>query len=73
MFRDVQGVGRGGIPIAGTAGYGVGSLNIPGKENTITHLMKYEIAIDNLKLRKMSSVICELWWKKKSEKYGRIF
>lgn len=29
-FRDVQGVGRGGIPIAGTAGYCVGALNIPG-------------------------------------------
>ncbi|XP_073823096.1 phosphoribosylformylglycinamidine synthase [Musca autumnalis] len=29
-LRDVQGVGRGGIPIAGTAGYCVGSLNIPG-------------------------------------------
>ncbi|XP_069962828.1 phosphoribosylformylglycinamidine synthase [Bactrocera oleae] len=29
-LRDVQGVGRGGIPIAGTAGYCVGCLNIPG-------------------------------------------
>lgn len=29
-MRDVQGVGRGGIPIAGTAGYCVGHLNIPG-------------------------------------------
>ncbi|XP_013110668.2 phosphoribosylformylglycinamidine synthase [Stomoxys calcitrans] len=29
-LRDVQGVGRGGIPIAGTAGYSVGCLNIPG-------------------------------------------
>ncbi|KAL5281875.1 PFAS family protein [Megaselia abdita] len=29
-LRDVQGVGRGGIPIAGTAGYCVGALNIPG-------------------------------------------
>ncbi|XP_017465801.1 PREDICTED: phosphoribosylformylglycinamidine synthase, partial [Rhagoletis zephyria] len=27
---DVQGVGRGGVPIAGTAGYCVGCLNIPG-------------------------------------------
>ena len=29
-LRDVQGVGRGGIPIAGTAGYCVGNLNVPG-------------------------------------------
>lgn len=29
-LRDVQGVGRGGLPIAGTAGYCVGQLNIPG-------------------------------------------
>lgn len=29
-LRDVQGVGRGGLPIAGTAGYCVGCLNIPG-------------------------------------------
>lgn len=29
-LRDVQGVGRGGVPIAGTAGYCVGNLNIPG-------------------------------------------
>uniref|UniRef100_A0A336M968 Phosphoribosylformylglycinamidine synthase n=1 Tax=Culicoides sonorensis TaxID=179676 RepID=A0A336M968_CULSO len=29
-IRDVQGVGRGGLTIAGTAGYCVGSLNIPG-------------------------------------------
>ncbi|XP_054745136.1 phosphoribosylformylglycinamidine synthase [Anastrepha obliqua] len=29
-LRDVQGVGRGGVPIAGTAGYCVGCLNIPG-------------------------------------------
>ncbi|XP_067622057.1 phosphoribosylformylglycinamidine synthase isoform X2 [Eurosta solidaginis] len=29
-LRDVQAVGRGGIPIAGTAGYCVGCLNIPG-------------------------------------------
>lgn len=29
-LRDVQGVGRGGVPIAGTAGYCVGALNIPG-------------------------------------------
>lgn len=28
-LRDVQGVGRGGLPIAGTAGYCVGQLNIP--------------------------------------------
>lgn len=28
-IRDVQGVGRGGITIAGTAGYCVGNLNIP--------------------------------------------
>ncbi|XP_039478859.2 phosphoribosylformylglycinamidine synthase [Drosophila santomea] len=29
-LRDVQGVGRGGVPIAGTAGYCVGALHIPG-------------------------------------------
>ncbi|ALC38170.1 ade2 [Drosophila busckii] len=29
-LRDVQGVGRGGLPIAGTAGYCVGALHIPG-------------------------------------------
>lgn len=29
-IRDVQGVGRGGYCIAGTAGYSVGNLNIPG-------------------------------------------
>lgn len=29
-LRDVQGVGRGGLAIAGTAGYCVGNLNIPG-------------------------------------------
>lgn len=31
-IRDVQAVGRGGLPIAGTAGYCVGFLNIPGYE-----------------------------------------
>lgn len=31
-IRDVQGVGRGGHTIAGTAGYCVGNLNIPGYE-----------------------------------------
>ncbi|XP_020810796.1 phosphoribosylformylglycinamidine synthase [Drosophila serrata] len=31
-LRDVQGVGRGGVPIAGTAGYCVGALHIPGYE-----------------------------------------
>lgn len=31
-LRDVQGVGRGGLPIAGTAGYCVGHLNIPDYE-----------------------------------------
>ena len=30
-IRDVQSVGRGGYCIAGTAGYSVGNLNIPGK------------------------------------------
>lgn len=30
-LRDVQGVGRGGVPIAGTAGYCVGALHIPGE------------------------------------------
>ncbi|XP_014227740.1 phosphoribosylformylglycinamidine synthase [Trichogramma pretiosum] len=29
-LRDIQGVGRGGYYIAGTAGYSVGNLNIPG-------------------------------------------
>ncbi|XP_053671144.1 phosphoribosylformylglycinamidine synthase [Anopheles nili] len=29
-LRDVQSIGRGGLPIAGTAGYCVGMLNIPG-------------------------------------------
>jgi phosphoribosylformylglycinamidine synthase len=29
-IRDVQGVGKGGLVIAGTAGYCVGNLNIPG-------------------------------------------
>uniref|UniRef100_A0A0K8V3V5 Phosphoribosylformylglycinamidine synthase n=1 Tax=Bactrocera latifrons TaxID=174628 RepID=A0A0K8V3V5_BACLA len=33
-LRDVQGVGRGGLPIAGTAGYCVGCLNIPGYTQT---------------------------------------
>uniref|UniRef100_W4VRR3 Phosphoribosylformylglycinamidine synthase n=1 Tax=Corethrella appendiculata TaxID=1370023 RepID=W4VRR3_9DIPT len=28
-LRDIQAVGRGGLPIAGTAGYCVGNLNIP--------------------------------------------
>lgn len=32
-IRDVQSVGRGGYCIAGTAGYSVGNLNIPGKKN----------------------------------------
>lgn len=31
-IRDVQCVGRGGYCIAGTAGYSVGNLNIPGKK-----------------------------------------
>ncbi len=31
-IRDVQGTGRGGFVIAGTAGYCVGNLNIPGYE-----------------------------------------
>lgn len=30
-IRDVQGIGRGGLTIAGTAGYCVGNLHIPGK------------------------------------------
>lgn len=29
-IRDVEAVGRGGYCIAGTAGYSVGNLNIPG-------------------------------------------
>lgn len=29
-IRDVQGVGRGGHTVAGTAGYSVGNLYIPG-------------------------------------------
>lgn len=35
-LRDVQSIGRGGLPIAGTAGYCVGMLNIPG------HKLPYE-------------------------------
>lgn len=31
-IRDVQCVGRGGYCIAGTAGYSVGNLNIPGEK-----------------------------------------
>ncbi|XP_063621505.1 phosphoribosylformylglycinamidine synthase [Cydia splendana] len=31
-IRDVQGVGRGGHTVAGTAGYSVGNLNVPGYE-----------------------------------------
>lgn len=30
-IRDVQGVGRGGHTVAGTAGYSVGNLHIPGQ------------------------------------------
>lgn len=30
-IRDVQGVGRGGHTVAGTAGYSVGNLHVPGK------------------------------------------
>lgn len=30
-IRDVESVGRGGYCIAGTAGYSVGNLNMPGK------------------------------------------
>lgn len=30
-IRDVQGVGRGGHTVAGTAGYSVGNLHIPGE------------------------------------------
>ena len=33
-IRDVQGVGRGGLTIAGTAGYCVGNLHIPGYKQT---------------------------------------
>lgn len=40
IFRDIQGVGRGGLTIAGTAGYCVGSLNIPGY--SILHELKDE-------------------------------
>lgn len=32
-LRDVQAVGRGGHTVAGTAGYCVGNLNIPGNIN----------------------------------------
>ncbi|XP_052868748.1 phosphoribosylformylglycinamidine synthase [Anopheles cruzii] len=39
-LRDVQSIGRGGLPIAGTAGYCVGMLNIPG------HKLPYESAQD---------------------------
>lgn len=37
-IRDVQAVGRGGHTIAGTAGYSVGNLNIPG-----TNLLTFKI------------------------------
>lgn len=35
-IRDVQCVGRGGYCIAGTAGYSVGNLNIPGNYTILT-------------------------------------
>lgn len=35
-IRDVQGVGRGGHCIAGTAGYCVGNLLIPGTRLTVS-------------------------------------
>lgn len=46
-IRDVQCVGRGGYCIAGTAGYCVGNLNIPGKfsKNLVAQMhFKSEIA-----------------------------
>lgn len=36
-LRDVQAVGRGGHTVAGTAGYCVGNLNIPGNINCSFH------------------------------------
>lgn len=39
-LRDVQSIGRGGIPIAGTVGYCVGMLNVPG------YNLPYETKLD---------------------------
>lgn len=38
-IRDVQAVGRGGHCIAGTAGYSVGNLYIPGMSNSCVNLI----------------------------------
>lgn len=40
-IRDVQSIGRGGLPIAGTVGYCVGMLNIPGYQLPYEHQLDY--------------------------------
>lgn len=44
-IRDVQGVGRGGHTVAGTAGYSVGNLHIPG--NLYTMITFFRISYFN--------------------------
>ncbi|XP_058825547.1 phosphoribosylformylglycinamidine synthase [Topomyia yanbarensis] len=40
-IRDVQSIGRGGLPIAGTVGYCVGMLNIPGYQLPYEQQLEY--------------------------------
>ncbi|XP_055547131.1 phosphoribosylformylglycinamidine synthase [Wyeomyia smithii] len=40
-IRDVQSIGRGGLPIAGTVGYCVGMLNIPGYQMPYEQQLEY--------------------------------
>lgn len=40
-IRDVQSIGRGGLPICGTVGYCVGMLNIPGYELPYEKQLEY--------------------------------
>lgn len=40
-IRDVQAVGRGGHCIAGTAGYSVGNLCIPGMNSSCCYCIKF--------------------------------
>lgn len=40
-LRDVQSIGRGGLPIAGTVGYCVGVLNIPSYDLPYEHELEY--------------------------------
>lgn len=56
-LRDVQCVGRGGYCIAGTAGYSVGNLNIPGKY--YTNLLS-EIKIKNFHFNFCDKL--DTWW-----------